>query len=390
MTRRFILIITGAILMSMAANGAHPREGTEWDTAYWYNANDNKLPRVLLLGDSICNGYQTAARDALAGTAYVSFYATSKCVTDRSYLKALTYILDEYDYTVIHFNNGLHSLGTDRAEWEAGLRAAIKLIREKKPSAKLIWCSSTPLKDSALTEKAKALNAIGAKVAAELGLPVNDLFSLMDPLERAKYWTDTYHYNNDAKKMQAAQVAETIRAVMGGKTATADEAKKALASAASDTGPDGKITTVADAGPVLKNGNFEETGGWNVYPFKEENVTLAITDEGAYAGKSAKITVLKAGAQFYQHKPMLTPGATYRISYRVRAEQAATIQVHVRTQKPPYELYGDHKSGVGTEWKEFSATLTVPAGFKPEAHVFFFNFATPGVYWIDDVKVEKQ
>ena len=35
----------------------HPRENTEWIVSYAYNANDAKLPRVLLVGDSICNGY---------------------------------------------------------------------------------------------------------------------------------------------------------------------------------------------------------------------------------------------------------------------------------------------------------------------------------------------
>jgi hypothetical protein len=228
-------------MLPFNASAERVREGTEWDTAYWYNATDNKLPRILLLGDSICNGYQTSVRDALAGVAYVSFWATSKCTSDRSYLKQLAYILDEYDYSVIHFNNGLHSLTSDRGEWEAGLRNALKLIRQKSRGAKIIWATSTPLKDPVLTEKARELNTIAARVMREENIPTNDLFALMDPLDRSKVWTDTYHYNAEGKKMQASQVAEAIRTALGAGTAAEADAKAALKAAATPTGPDGKL-----------------------------------------------------------------------------------------------------------------------------------------------------
>ena len=86
------------VVLCLSSVRASAREGTEWMTSYWYNANDTKLPRVLLVGDSICNGYQSLVRDELAGTANVSFYVTSKCVSDPTYLKALAFMLEEYDY----------------------------------------------------------------------------------------------------------------------------------------------------------------------------------------------------------------------------------------------------------------------------------------------------
>ncbi|OGV59141.1 MAG: hypothetical protein A2X49_02275 [Lentisphaerae bacterium GWF2_52_8] len=186
------------------------REATEWMISYWYNANDSKLPRVLLIGDSICNGYQYLVRDELAGVAYVSFYATSKCVSDPSYLSALSFMLGEYDYELIHFNNGLHSLDTDRASWELGLKAALDLISAKGKGAKIVWASSTPLKDPSLTRKAGELNAIAGKIMAERGIPVNDLFALMDPLDRDEFWCDVYHHKEEAKKMQARKIADLI------------------------------------------------------------------------------------------------------------------------------------------------------------------------------------
>lgn len=197
------------------AKVAHPREGTEWIVSYAYNANETKLPRVLLVGDSICNGYSDDVRKELDGTAYVAFFATSKCVCDKSYLRSLAFFLDEYDYAVVHFNNGLHSLSSDQQDWEACLRASIKLIKAKGKGAKIVWASSTPLKDPNLTEKAKKLNEIAARVMKEEGIPINDLFAIMDPLERDLHWSDTFHFKGDAKKMQAQAVGSCVRTALG-------------------------------------------------------------------------------------------------------------------------------------------------------------------------------
>jgi hypothetical protein len=198
-------------MLSMAVGAAErQREGTEWSITYWFNANEAKLPRVLLIGDSICNGYQAFVKEELTGVAYTSFWATSKCITDRSYLKELTYILAEYDYAVIHFNNGLHSLDTDRATWAAALRKVIEVLREQGKGAKLVWASSTPLKDPPLTAKATELNAIAAQVMAEAGVPTNDLFGLMDPHDRA-LWSDTFHYHEAGRRLQAKQVADSLK-----------------------------------------------------------------------------------------------------------------------------------------------------------------------------------
>ena len=219
----------------------HPREATEWIVSYAYNANDTKLPRVLLIGDSICNGYNGDVRQELAGTAYITFFASSKCLCDKSYLRSLAFFLDESDYAIIHFNNGLHSLSSNRQDWETCLRASIQLIKEKGKGAKIFWASSTPLKDPKLTEKALELNAVAARVMAEEGIPTNDLFALMNPLDRETNWSDTYHFKGEAKKMQAKAIADCVRKALGASQASDDAADAALKAANTATGPDGKL-----------------------------------------------------------------------------------------------------------------------------------------------------
>jgi len=248
-----LLILTTLLFIShasLAQAGAdkpivHPRENTEWIVSYSYNASSTDLPRVLLIGDSICNQYQKQVCKELAGSAYVTFMATSKCLCDVSYLRTLAFFLDEYDYDVIHFNNGLHSLSSNREDWETRLRACIKLIREKGKGAKIIWASSTPLKDPALTEKAAELNAIAARVMKEEGIPTDDLFALMDPLDRDKFWSDTFHYKGEGMKMLAASVTRSVSDSLGLKKASEDQAAAALKAAESATGPNGKVKVPA-------------------------------------------------------------------------------------------------------------------------------------------------
>jgi len=135
----------------------------------------------------------------------------------------------------------LHSLKTDPVKWEAGLRAALRLIQEKNKHAKIIWTSSTPLKDAQLTVRVRELNAIAEKVMKENNIPVDDLFTLMNPLDRNKWWKDAYHYVPEGKLMQAKQVAAAIRSAMGKNHAPETAVRNTLQAAVSETGPDGKI-----------------------------------------------------------------------------------------------------------------------------------------------------
>jgi hypothetical protein len=369
-------------LCCLPANGAERRrEGTEWDISYWYNANQNELPRILLVGDSITNGYQSLVRNELAGSAYVSFYATSKCVTDRSYLKALSYILDEYDYAVVHFNNGLHSLGTDPADWEKGLRDAFALIREKEPQAKIIWGSSTPLKDPDRTQKAIALNEVAAKVCQELGIPTDDLFALMDPLDREKDWADTYHFRGPAKQMQAKQVADVIRRALGVGKADATAAADTLRKAETETGPDGKLKTSVPT-KAIANSSFEKTNGWGLYPRKPEAAEFSIDPEE----KAAKVVVRQKHVQFYYHRPAFVPGSRVELSFRIRSLEPAPVNVYIRTQKPPYVYLGKTVVSVSSEWQTLRVPITFPEDYKAGENVLFFTFPEAGTYWLDDIQ----
>ncbi len=197
------------------AENVRGHENTEWSISYAYHLTDAKknLPRVLLMGDSICQGYQGKVRSKLEGKANITYWASSYCVTSPGYLRLLAFYLDEAKYDVIHFNNGLHSCETPVADYEKSYLAALQLIRKKQPDAKIVWVTSTPIntENASRAEKVAALNAAARRAAESVeDVAENDLYSLADPLDRKAYWIDTHHYTDAGYEILASQVVEKV------------------------------------------------------------------------------------------------------------------------------------------------------------------------------------
>ena len=218
-TNGTIVVLLAAFILCSAAvlNAERQRESIEWIYAVCHDPGATNLPRVLLIGDSIANMCQEFVSGELSGTAYVSTYTTSKSITDRSYLKELKLMLSENDYALIQFNNGLHCFGSDLKQWEQALSGVIKLMRADGKGATIIWASTTPTVSPDNTRLVKEYNAIAARVMKENNIPVNDLFALMDPLDRKQYWTDNCHHSPEGRKIAAKQVAAVIRENLGAK-----------------------------------------------------------------------------------------------------------------------------------------------------------------------------
>ena len=75
--------------------------------------NDPTRPRVLLIGDSILNGYANTVIKRLAGKAYVDYWVTPACQSE-GFNKMLAVVLKNGPYDVIHINLGLHGFQRDR------------------------------------------------------------------------------------------------------------------------------------------------------------------------------------------------------------------------------------------------------------------------------------
>jgi hypothetical protein len=118
--------------------------------------DDPKLPRVLVVGDSISMNYHDVAKEALKGIANYhriedNCWSTVRCVAFMAYWQG-DYTRKGLHWDVIHFNSGLHdmkqkTLGGDYAvaldDYKKNLRKQIEIM--KKTGATLIWCTTTPV-----------------------------------------------------------------------------------------------------------------------------------------------------------------------------------------------------------------------------------------------------
>jgi hypothetical protein len=76
-------------------------------TAWDFVADNPKLPRVLLIGDSVSRGYTLPTRKVLAGKANVH-RAPANCGPTAAGVQKLDAWLGEGKWDVIHFNFGIH------------------------------------------------------------------------------------------------------------------------------------------------------------------------------------------------------------------------------------------------------------------------------------------
>src|SRR6478672_8013613 len=119
------------------------RESIEWCDIWISHANETKLPRVLLIGDSIARDYYPEVEKRLAGKAFIARLTTSRFLADPVLLKEIELVLDQEKFDVIHFNNGMHGWQHSEAEYEKALPRFIKTIRSHARKAKLIWATTT-------------------------------------------------------------------------------------------------------------------------------------------------------------------------------------------------------------------------------------------------------
>ena len=184
--------------------------------------DDPKLPRVLLIGDSISIGYTVPVRELLKGTANVHRIPANGGPTTNG-VKNIDKWLGDGKWDVIHFNWGLHDLKYINGKrqvppeaYEKNLRSLV--ARLKKTGAKLIWCSTTPVPEGVSPPRTNddvlRYNAIAATIMKAEGVPTDDLYSFaakqLDKIQRPK----NVHFTPAGSKTLAKQVVGSIEAAL--------------------------------------------------------------------------------------------------------------------------------------------------------------------------------
>ena len=225
----FILLVQAGVMAGQRAEAKEKPllESTEWNDIWVYDATQNDLPRVLLVGDSIVRGYFDAVRKDLTGKAYCARYATSMFMSNPDYLDELKLILKRYRFSVIHINNGLHGWGYTEEQYRQALPKLMEILTKYGRGASIIWATTTPRRTVEMVaplvtdnEKVKERNRIAVEYMTQHGIEVDDLFGLV--AEHPEYYNlpkDGTHFNVQGQTVEAKQISEIILRALAGKTA---------------------------------------------------------------------------------------------------------------------------------------------------------------------------
>ena len=183
-----------------------------WD----FVQDDPKLPRVLLIGDSVSRGYTLATRKYLAGKANVH-RAPENCGPTANGLKKIDIWLGGGKWDVIHFNFGIHDRNLAIADYTQRLEQLV--VRMQKTGAKLIWTSTTPIPDDPKQKQTAASivehNQAAAAVMKKYNIPVDDLFTAVTPHLAEYQLPNNVHFKEEGYDFLGQQVAKAILSQLG-------------------------------------------------------------------------------------------------------------------------------------------------------------------------------
>lgn len=186
------------------------------------------MKSVILIGDSIRMGYQPIVQRELDGLAEV-WGSAENGGNSQNVLEHLEVWALSRDLDIVHVNCGLHDIKTPfdsdaraipLAEYRANVRTILSRL-QTETQAVVIWATTTPVnherhhqnKDFDRFEAdVDAYNAAATTIATELGIPVNDLFSVVMRAGRDEHLVpDGVHYTGPGYERLAAAVTTCIK-----------------------------------------------------------------------------------------------------------------------------------------------------------------------------------
>ena len=198
---------------------------------------EKKLPKALILGDSISIGYYPFVKEMMEGKAIVTrpFKADGSpenCQGTTNGVQHIERWIGDAEWDLIHINFGLHDIkhvhpetGDNSNDPSHPLQADPKQYKKnlvlivdrlKATNAKLVFATTTPypdnvsgpLRDPGMPEK---YNKVALKVMKKNSILVNDLYAFVLPRMEALQRPSNVHFTEAGSRALAEQVAEVIK-----------------------------------------------------------------------------------------------------------------------------------------------------------------------------------
>ncbi len=194
----------------------HKRDKVAGKSNAWdFVQDDPKLPRVLLIGDSVSRGYTLPTRAALAGVMNVH-RAPANCGPTATGLKNLEVWLGEGKWDIIHFNFGIHDRATHFEDYAARLEQIAERLQQT--GAKVVWATTTPIPDDPAQKQTAASivarNAVAREIMQRRRIAIDDLFAAITPRLAELQNPRDVHFNPAGYAFLGAQVAAALRGAL--------------------------------------------------------------------------------------------------------------------------------------------------------------------------------
>jgi hypothetical protein len=217
---RVLLLLTALFATAAVCVAQEKKQEKKADPAFAPVVDDPKLPRVLLIGDSISIGYTAPTRKLLEGKANVHRIMENGGPTTNGVAKIKKWLGDG-KWDVIHFNWGLHDLKMDTGrhqvpigEYEKNLSTLVAAMKATK--AKLIWATTTPVPEGKLNpprldSDVVLYNQAAKKIMDDNGVGINDLYAFAVPRLKMIQRPVNVHFTDEGSAALAERVAQSIR-----------------------------------------------------------------------------------------------------------------------------------------------------------------------------------
>ena len=197
---------------------------------------ENKLPKILILGDSISIGYFPFVQKSLVGKADIRRPLLpnggfENCGGTSKALKRIYNWIGDTNWDLIHFNFGLHDIKhvnpvngknsnsfndphqASPEQYKDNLEKIVEIL--KKTNAKLIFATTTPYPKSKLKPARKPgmhkiYNQIALTIMKKYNVKINDLHSFVLPRMNELQRPNNVHFSEYGSKELAKVAVKSI------------------------------------------------------------------------------------------------------------------------------------------------------------------------------------
>jgi len=191
------------------------------------------MKKIVLIGDSIRMGYDKYVKEKLSDCAKV-YFPKDNCRFAQYILRYLHEWKEQEnmpdDADLVHWNAGLwdllHIYGddclTDPETYAKLLPRIVNRIRLLFPQAKIVFATSTPVQEEKYgpyfygkNAEIEQYNAIAGQVLENLGVVIDDLYTVMKDVPENYYSDVTHFYTPEATERIGNAVLECICPLLG-------------------------------------------------------------------------------------------------------------------------------------------------------------------------------